>query len=102
MLEPPGFPATQACWSRSVLPPPMTLPGLSAFGSLPVTPFGCFFVFLVCLFYVLFLYSFFFRSGDPRLYPVDLGGARCFSSSGHRRTGSLPRRPGDLAPSSPE
>ncbi|GKV25940.1 hypothetical protein SLEP1_g35312 [Rubroshorea leprosula] len=31
-----------------------------------------------------------------------LGGARCFSSSGHRRTGSLLRRPGDLAPSSPE
>ncbi|GKV33487.1 hypothetical protein SLEP1_g41997 [Rubroshorea leprosula] len=32
MLELSGFPATQACWSRSVLPPPMTLPSLSAFG----------------------------------------------------------------------
>ncbi|GKV40279.1 hypothetical protein SLEP1_g47946 [Rubroshorea leprosula] len=25
MLEPLGFPAAQACWSRLVLPPPMTL-----------------------------------------------------------------------------
>ncbi|GKU95202.1 hypothetical protein SLEP1_g8591 [Rubroshorea leprosula] len=33
MLEPPGFPAVQACWSRPVLPPPTTIPGLSAFGS---------------------------------------------------------------------
>ncbi|GKV49751.1 hypothetical protein SLEP1_g56485 [Rubroshorea leprosula] len=34
MLEPPGFSAAQACWSRPVLPPPMTLLGLSAFVSL--------------------------------------------------------------------
>ncbi|GKV32482.1 hypothetical protein SLEP1_g41083 [Rubroshorea leprosula] len=54
MLEWLGFPAAQACWSRPVLPPPMTLSGLSALGPFPVTPFG-FFCFSCCfvLLYVL-------------------------------------------------
>ncbi|GKV02201.1 hypothetical protein SLEP1_g14661 [Rubroshorea leprosula] len=34
MLESSGFSTAQACWSRLVLPPPMTIPDLSAFGSL--------------------------------------------------------------------
>ncbi|GKU89428.1 hypothetical protein SLEP1_g3565 [Rubroshorea leprosula] len=29
MLEPSGFSTAQACWSRPVLPPPMTLPDLA-------------------------------------------------------------------------
>ncbi|GKU96818.1 hypothetical protein SLEP1_g10010 [Rubroshorea leprosula] len=50
MLEPLGSPAAEACWSWFLLPPPMTL--------------------RVC----------FFRSGDPRFFPVDLGrGSLVFS-----------------------
>ncbi|GKV07896.1 hypothetical protein SLEP1_g19599 [Rubroshorea leprosula] len=34
MLEPSGFPAAHACWSRPVLPPSMTLSDQATLGSI--------------------------------------------------------------------
>ncbi|GKV20198.1 hypothetical protein SLEP1_g30356 [Rubroshorea leprosula] len=49
MLEPLGSPAAQACWSRHVLPTPMTLRGYSVSSDDPSGSIGfwvlfCFFV----------------------------------------------------------
>ncbi|GKV25941.1 hypothetical protein SLEP1_g35313 [Rubroshorea leprosula] len=53
MLEPLGSPAAQACWSRHVLPPPMTLRGYSVSSDDSSVSVGLWFL---CL-----------KSGDPRL-----------------------------------
>ncbi|GKV17219.1 hypothetical protein SLEP1_g27753 [Rubroshorea leprosula] len=87
----------------------MTLPGLSAFGSLSGDPFGfpvfllfVFLCFLVWFVFLCFLVWFVFQIWRPLAFPIDLGRCSLIFQIWPRRTGSLLRRPRDFAPSSPE